>query len=156
MCLIKGAASVLTGLADIATLIGVIYGFRWVHNFKEQTRLEHQSTEARRALDELAEVENAIQVIFTGTDRERYDAYKQILPIVLNKLRNTLCFLVADPNITGNVKLVDQLMEIIDQFKKNGTDYPTEKIEELLNSTEGHNKLVQLRALLMQMYKLEK
>lgn len=149
----------LTIITEIVTIIGLIWTSFTIYGFRKTKRIENNALEARRALDELVQIEELLRVLFLGPDDvKRSIALHQKLSSQIDKLRNTLWFLDDYEDIFNETKLLYKLIEVISKYQKSH-DYniAAEDIKNLLNwEDDGKSRLSHLRDNLRKIYKMKK
>ncbi|MEX0940138.1 MAG: hypothetical protein WDZ41_02170 [Candidatus Babeliales bacterium] len=147
--MIKCLETSLNTIANISTIIGFIYGFFWLRNFKKQKKLENKSSDARRALDELVFVNQVLADLYTGIDRQRHEVLKETLPIYLKKLQYTLSLLSGYSGIQDGLDLITKIISILSKNKSN----PQVASDEI-QSIQAKNKFDTLEKSLLKIYEL--
>jgi hypothetical protein len=140
----------LNALGNLATICGFIYGFRWLRDFKTQKRLENQSTDARKALDELLHIEELLNILSHGKDNERHTALNK-LGSAFKRLYYTLLLLKEYQQMSEQIKLINQLIQVLSNNKSGNPQDLLDQIENIKNK----NKLFQLKEVLLKIYQLE-
>lgn len=137
---------VLTISSEVVTVVGGFGLLFWYI----QKRIENKSSDARRALDELFEVEKWIEILIAGVDKDRYIALSELL-VALQKLNSTLEIL----EVFRERESIDQIIKILSSNKAGYPQKISEEIEEIVERDDkDRNKLYQLKNLLKKLYNI--
>src|SRR5438128_2272639 len=97
--------------AQISIISGFVYGLFWLERYRKQKVVEHQSDDAKRGLEQLVLIEEALDKLCTGTDDEQKQVLEQRLPSSLRELYNALLLLKGLPGISEKVAFIGDLSE---------------------------------------------
>ncbi|HZW60651.1 MAG TPA: hypothetical protein VFF04_00315 [Candidatus Babeliales bacterium] len=122
--------------------------------YRRTKKIDNQVAEARKALDELIEVNVALIRLFHSNDNEHHKAFTE-LPALFNKLRFTLLFLRHITGITDQITLINNLIEISKQDKEKSRAVADKLIEELDYDNGSSSRIDQLQKLLLSIYMVE-
>ena len=144
----------LTIISEMTTILGFLYAFFWLSNYKTQKKIDNQIAEARRALDELVSFAEELRVLFNGCDKDRYKSLKE-LPNALKKLQYTLLFLDDFCEIVNMFPLMDELERTL-LTKEISPQDATDAIKDILKYGTYDDQLEKLKKILLKIYRLKK
>jgi hypothetical protein len=99
--------------AQISIISGFVYGFFWLERYRKQKVVEHQSDDAKKGLEHLVLIEEALDKLFTGTDAEQKEVLAKKLPHALREEYNALLLLKELPGISEKLHLMEHLSETL-------------------------------------------
>lgn len=143
----------LTIISEVVTILGFVYAFFWISNYKTQKKIDNQIAEARRALDELLSISEELEILFYGRDKDRYRALKT-LPFLLKKLKYTLLLLDDRGEITNMFSLMEELEKTL-LIKEISPQKATDAVKDILKYGTYADNLEKLKASLLKIYKLK-
>lgn len=155
ICQIAGL--IISPISGITSIAGFLYGFWWIRNHKIQQRIDNRSQEARKALDQLFEVKLLLKDFFENDNCERTDILNNRLPVLLNRLINTLFFIKNCKEVDELKITLKELLQIILSFSDN-KNYKLicSKIKSLIYSPNNKSKLDDLKIILLEIYEMRR
>lgn len=140
----------LSVTSELTTIFGFLYGFLWLNNFKKQKIIENHNADARKALDELINVQSAIDVFVSEKSDSKRNQALQNLPLYLKKLQNALFFLKECSGINDALNSVEKLTSCI---RDNISD--TQAVTMIIRENNWKNNLNLIQDVLLNIYKLD-
>jgi len=142
---------ILTVVTQLISIGGFIYSVLWFRNYRKQLLLANQIMEVRRALDELLNIGETLNILVGEPDKDTFETLNYIC-FSLRKLQYSLFLLAAYPGVSDALTWIPQLIDII---ATSPTANVIDEIKSFLSWDDDHNKLVQLRERLLAIYTLK-
>jgi len=140
--------------AQISIISGFIFGFFWLERYRKQKVVEHQSDDAKKGLEQLVLIEEALDKIFSGTEAEQKEVLAKKLPPSLRELYNALLLLKGLPGISEKVTFIGDLSEALASTKAQ-PEVAVHVVSQMFASAGGYKQeFKNLKERLLQIYVL--
>jgi hypothetical protein len=142
--------------AQLSTVGGFAYALFWLERYRKQKQLENHSDNARKALDQLVLLEEAVDTLFSNGDTapENNIILHKSLPVILRELYKILLLLRSIPNIPEQIQLIEKLSDAVAD-KDEQPRIAITKVYAIYGPHGGYKNASQkLKALLLRIYTL--
>jgi hypothetical protein len=145
---------ILTIASQGATVLGFAYGLFWLERYRKQKIMEHQSDNARKALDHLVAVEENIDHLFnTLPEAEQIKILHSTLPKALRELYKELLLLKQIPGVPPKIHLIERLGDVDTKAGKVKTQVAIDMLKQVFASVGGYKQqCAELKELLIRIY----
>lgn len=101
--------------AQLSTVGGFAYALFWLERYRKQKTIENHSDCARKALDQLVLLEEAVDTLFSNADAasESVTILHKSLPVILRELYKVLLLLRSLPDIPEQIQLIEKLSDAV-------------------------------------------
>lgn len=144
----------LSMAAQLSTVFGFAYGLFWLERHRKEKVIEHQSDDAKKALDQLVLIEELLDTLYAGSHAEQKEALEKRLLSPLRGLYKALLLLKDLPNMKSRVALIGSLSDIVHDNRAE-PESAKAKISQLFTPVGGYKKEFKwLKEYLLQIYTL--